>query len=149
MREVFLFHVMSCCNEELKAATTVGSQFILLIRLKCFLWNVKNLLDLRRVETSDFMITASSVCGEETPHIVTMGTQSEQQCHSVINDSQCFSRGPRWHHRCRCRKSGIIVDDYDNSQWNDCDFFPPWIQRQPVWGPGCRMYGTWWWVFIM
>lgn len=53
------------------------------------------MLDLSRMETSDFMLAAASVCGKETPHIVTMGTQSEQQCHSVINDSQCFSRGPR------------------------------------------------------
>lgn len=110
MKEVFLYRVMSCRNEELKAATVVGCQFILLIRLKCFLWNVKNLPDLRRIETSDFMITAASVCRKETPHIVTMGTQSEQQSHSVINDSQCLSRGPWWHHRCSCRKYGITFE---------------------------------------
>lgn len=45
MREVFLYRVMSCCDEELKAATMVGGQFILLIRLKCFLWNVRNLTE--------------------------------------------------------------------------------------------------------
>lgn len=100
---------MSCCNEELKAARTVGCQFILLIRLKYLLWYVKNLPDLRRRPATSWS-QPPQFCGKETPHIVTMGTQSEQQCHSVINDSQCFSRGPRWHHRCSCREYGIIFE---------------------------------------
>lgn len=114
----------------------------------CGLCVVKqNLPGLKKMETSHFIGDAALVGGSRH-HTLLPWEQSEQQCHSLINDSRCFSTGLWWHHqyqyhRCSDREYGIIF----KWLWKTVHLFP-FISRKQACGQEDIIQSSSGWAFF-